>query len=261
ADATNMTLRKKNGDTFPNVTTGTVKWGEYVRNGTLAKSYTLELVYTDNSAGGVQSFQYYPGMRVGSMSLDITAQQRITGAVGFDGKQGFFNSGGKLPADGANLEAGTTDPMTASANVAQLVFDMDSLGAGPNVTPLIQQVTMDLNGNNRIQPAVGDKFPIGIGQGTISMTGAMNMYFQDDEFFNLMTAHTYFGFTIPMLDAQGGAVIITFPKIVLTDGAPTVPGRNQDVFENKGFQAVRHPAPLVNDTDATFGIQIDEIPA
>lgn len=252
--ADEITLVDKNGVGFADSTGNTIKLSTFIRNGTAARSYQLEQAFND-----VAKYFYFNGLRVGQMSLDLTAQSRITGSVTFDGKRGQF-LGQQLGTRASVTAAPLTDPLTSSANVQGLLFDLGG-GTTPAQTPLIQQITLDINGNNRQQPVVGSKYSQGIGQGTISMTGSMNMYFQDEEFFDLMEAHSYFKMSIPMTDAAGGGFVITFPRMVLTEGSPTAPGRNQDVFENKGFQAVRDANALGGTAGVGYGIQIDDIPA
>jgi hypothetical protein len=67
--------------------------GQFINNSVTRKSFTIEkqfsdvVVDADSPETGV--FQYYTGMRVGSLNLTIAPGAIINGSMSFEGKQGF----------------------------------------------------------------------------------------------------------------------------------------------------------------------------
>jgi len=207
-------------------------------------TYEIEKRFSDLDT---PEYMYFGGQRIGQISLNLASQQRITAQASFDGRRGLMTE----TVNGAAHTATATqsDPMTASANVAELTLDE---GARP--LPPVQSLDITLNGNNRIKSAVGDKYPIDIGQGTIDMSGSFQLFFQDSAAFDLMEAHTYFSIRLRTTDAAGNVFMVFFPRAVFTEGSPTASGENTDVVEPKGFIAV-------NDTTSGYGILVQDLPA
>jgi len=231
-----------------NAEQGNASVGSTIINGTVIKAFEIEKAFTDLD---VAKYMYFGGLRPGQASLSLNAQARITNQVSFDGRRGQF-----LALNGAthNLASIQTDPMTASANVASILIDEGDTGTLPGGLAPIKAMDLTINGNNRLKPAVGDKYPIDIGQGTIDMTGTFSLYFQDEEVFNLMEAHTYFSIRLVLVDAALNTIVVYFPRAVFSEGSPTAAGENADVEEPKGFIAVR-------DATLGYGILYQDIPA
>lgn len=221
-----------------------VSFGNTLVNGTTVKTYEIEKAFTDTNPA---EYMYFGGQRVGQISLNLAATQRITAQASFDGRRGQMT--GTVNGGTHTATATQSDPMTASANVAELTLD-----EGATALPPVQSLDITLNGNNRIKSAVGDKYPIDIGQGTIDMSGSFQLFFQDSAAFDLMEAHTYFSIRLRTQDAAGNVFMIFFPRAVFTEGSPTASGENTDVVEAKGFIAV-------NDTTSGYGILVQDLPA
>lgn len=221
-----------------------VSFGSTLVNGTTVKTYEIEKAFTDTNPA---EYMYFGGQRIGQISLNLAATQRITAQASFDGRRGQMT--GTVNGGSHTATATQSDPMTASANVAELV-----LNEGSTTLPPVQSLDITLNGNNRIKSAVGDKYPIDIGQGTIDMSGSFQLFFQDSAAFDLMEAHTYFSIRLRTQDAAGNVFMIFFPRAVFTEGSPTASGENTDVVEPKGFIAV-------NDTTSGYGILVQDLPA
>jgi len=207
-------------------------------------TYEIEKRFSDLDT---PEYMYFGGQRIGQISLNLASQQRITAQASFDGRRGLMT---QTVNGGAHTATATqSDPMTASANVAELTLD-----EGARTLPPVQSLDITLNGNNRIKSAVGSKYPIDIGQGTIDMSGSFQLFFQDSAAFDLMEAHTYFSIRLRTTDAAGNVFMIFFPRAVFTEGSPTASGENTDVVEAKGFIAV-------NDTTSGYGILVQDLPA
>jgi hypothetical protein len=208
------------------------------------KTYEIEKRFSDLDT---PEYMYFGGQRVGQVSLNLAAQQRITGQASFDGRRGLMTE--TVNSATHTATSTQTDPMTASANVTELELD-----EGTTIIAPVQSLDITVNGNNRIKSAVGNKYPIDIGQGTIDMSGSFQFYFQDSAVFDLMESHTYFSMRLRMTDAAGNVFMIFLPRAVFTEGSPTASGENTDVVEPKGFIAV-------NDTTSGYGILVQDLPA
>jgi hypothetical protein len=239
-DDSTITVDNASGATETGSGTETIS-GNMIRNDVKPKkSYMILEDFTDTA----QQI-WLAGMRVGQMTFSLDAQQRITGQVGFEGQQGRINpTVGPLTLNAAV----PTDPMTASANVTDILLDGAVLPGGAYA----RSMELTLNGNPRTVPVIGDKFPQDIGLGRFEFTGTLNVLFDDPTLYQKMLDHEYFSLAVKLLDGQGNAMSISFPRAVFTGGAPTAPGSDQDVLMPLTFQAVQ-------DTTLGFGIQIDDI--
>jgi hypothetical protein len=90
--------------------------------------------------------------------------------------------------------------------------------------------------------AVGNIGAVGIGNGEFTVTGQLQTYFGDASVYNRILNNTLTSFDMRLGRADGNreTLLLDFPSIKLSSGAPAVPGKNQDVTIQAGFQVFMH---------------------
>jgi hypothetical protein len=199
-----------------------------VRNGTTRRSFTIEEAFTD-----VSQFFAFRGQRLGTLSMDVTAGQIVTGSFGFQGTstvaQGTTISSALTPAT-------TTQVVNATSNVGAI---LESSTLIPLATA-IQSFNINLDNALRNQMAVGSKFPTGIGYGRQTITGSLNAYFQDRTLYDRFLNHTSSALSFAFTDGTNH-MRITLPRVFFNSSNPNVSGIDQDVMENIEYTAVQDP--------------------
>ena len=210
--------------------------GKMVRNGTTKRSVLLEKRWND-----IAQYQAFRGMRLGQMNLSLTSRQIVTGSFTLMGEQGPIAG---TTVAGSSVVAPTRSVYDASNNVASLVE------AGSAMTTPITSLQLSILANLRSQPAVAERYPIGIGLGTLEVTGSMEAYFQNVTMWNKFYNHTNTSLHFRLTDASSRHVLVTIPKLFFSEGDISTSGQNADVFV---------PLPLRASYDSTAGyvIQFD----
>lgn len=209
-----------------------------LRNGTLDKSYRLEKQFSD-----VSKFAYATGMRVAGLNLDIVAEQIITGVFTLEGKDIESRD---TTIGGTRTSAGAVTPLTASANVGALTI------GGVAITTGIRRISLNITNNTGRKAQIGGSAPVNIRQGFFDVEGTIEAYFEDHTLFNKAIARTPVNLEIPMLDASGHGLVLSFPNGRLSGGAPQSQGGNDDVIGTFGFTALL-------DTATSTTMQVDDM--
>ena len=226
-----------------------VYMGERLINGTVFQSYTLEEEFEDHSP---VTFQYFRGMAIDGMVLTAPSQSIVTLDFTFSGKDAFYSDAttpastpDQLPAvagDG-RVDAATTItllPVTvlnSSSNVARI-----SRGGVPITgANFVLEASVEIANNLRQLTAVGFLGAVSIGDGEFGVTGSLNTYFDDSSLARDVVNNTETSFDMRFVDAESHTIVIDAPRIKFSEGAPDVPGKNEDVTIALAYQAIRHP--------------------
>lgn len=215
--------------------------GRTLVNGTTKTSYFIETDF-----GGINAVKYQTGMRVNTMSLNASAQQIVTGAFEFVGKQGFTAS--TTVASAVVIAAGTNTPMTAAANIPTILSDDALLSSSVN------SFTVDISNNMAPRPTVGSKYSSEPVDGGLDITGNLNIYFDSINFYQKLINHTSFSLDYKFKDASGNVVVVSLPEIKAASGDPFAGGKDEDVFLSLDFQAIKDPT-------LAYSIRMDFLPA
>ncbi len=224
--------------------------GERLVNGTTFRSYTLEEEFQDHVP---VTFQYFRGMAVDSMSLSATSQAIVTLGFSFAGKDAFFSENGdpadvpdQLPAVDAagrvdsavTVTGGSVNVLNSSSNVARIARG----GVAITGSNFVLEATLEIANNLRQLQAVGFLGSVAIGSGTFDVTGSLNTYFDDADLARQVIDNAETSFDLRFVDDDSHTILIDAPRIKFSEGAPEVPGRNDDVTINLGYQAIRDAA-------------------
>lgn len=212
--------------------------GQFLRNGTTRKSFTIEKDFSDaldeNTSPGTEVLQYFTGMRVGSMNLNIAPGAIINGSFTFEGKQAF--SASATIGDGSPATVSTDDVMSAVDNITDIEID----GAPASAQLCFTNIEFTLDNSLRAQPCIGQLANSGIGLGRTVITGTLEAYLEDRDFIEKYLNFTTFGLSF-RATLGSDSYIFEFPSIKLTSGGTPTPGNDQDVLVSVEFTAKRDP--------------------
>ena len=215
--------------------------GSNLRNGVVAKSFTLEKEYVDKI-----EFLFFKGMRVGQMTLNLAAQEIMNGTFTFLG--GTSGRDVTTIGTGGPTAAPTKDVLNAVSNLSRLLEN-----GVPLTGIFIQSLTTTLNNNLRGQPAIGVLGNAAIGAGRVNVTGNITVYFEDGALYDKYIAGTATSILWALEDSAGNGYSIYMPEVKFQTGQILAGGIDQDVVASFDYQAIMDP---------TLGwtIQLDRFP-
>ena len=198
------------------------------------QSFTLETAFND-----VNQYLVQDGMRVGGFSLEVETGSIVTGAYTFEGRETKRRASESTLLGAAPytvLDSTATEVMNATTNVGSLEKNGSALATA------IQSISLEGEASLRAQPAVGSKFPCGVGAGRFNLTGSVTAYFQDgsmyDDFLNHETVALSWHFT----DLEKNTYKYTIPAMKFSEDEVAPGGIDEDIIENISFTAFRDPA-------------------
>lgn len=204
-----------------------------LRNGTTLKSFTFEEQYQDVSQG----FFVYRGMVLGSVSLNINADQIVTGTFG--DMMGGTATDGVVAVERKTATVGDGSPTAAAANsIVNAVDHIYSIREGGSANAVLASgLTFTLTNNLRGLPAIGNLGPADINLGTVGVTGQFTGYYGADAntMVDKLLADTASSQSFRIMDGAGNTYIWTFPALKYTAGTPEMGGLDADVPVNLTF--------------------------
>jgi hypothetical protein len=203
--------------------------GRTLANGTTKTSFFVEADFED-----LTGIKYFSGVRPDQASIAVQSQQIVTGVFSCQAKRGFTAS--TSVASTVVTSAGATTPMTAAVNVGTILEN------GALISEDVQSITLQLANNMRQRPRVGDKTSAEHGDGGVDVTGNLTLYTGSNlNLYGKMINHTATALSMKFKDDAGNVIVISLPKTRYSDGDPTTPGQDQDVFLPLNFTATIDP--------------------
>ena len=196
-----------------------------LKNGTTAKSYTLEKKFAD--AG---RFHTYKGCRIGGFNLNVASGSIVTGSFSVQGKNSI--AGASSASSGTPNASSSTTPFNAVGNVGTLKE------GGSTLSDNVTAISLSVSNNLRSNQAIGTLGSTGIGLGSFEVTGTMSVYFANDTLYNKYLQSTESSLEFTMTDASSNAITILLPRIKYSSGTVLAGGGNADVMVELGFQAI-----------------------
>lgn len=205
-----------------------------VANGaSLARSFTLEYAMTD-----INQFLPFRGMRANSMDLSLDVGSIITGSFGFLG-QGHDGMVGATTLPGSTVNSQSLEVMNSVADVGAIYENGSSILGGSS--SFIKSVKLNIANNMRAQKAIGIFGNAGIGLGELAITGSMDIYVENANYYNKWLAGTTTSLALGMADAAGNGYLVELDKVQFKDGGLNLGGRNDDTMLSLPFQAFYSP--------------------
>ena len=206
---------------------------DYVRNGTLKTSFTIQKAFTDLSTIELWNFT---GARVSTWNLELATGSILTTSFGILAKDAAMT---ETQFAGAVVNtANTNTVLNAVDNVAAIVFDGDPGGT----TFYFNSLSINLDNALRGQEAVGTLGLIGVEAGRLQLTGSVELYFENSSLFDKFRSATAFSLTFQAQDASGNVYLVTIPRAKYTSMEIVAGGNDQDIFASAQFEGIINAA-------------------
>jgi hypothetical protein len=215
-------------------------WSSNVlKNGTTKTGLTFEKTF---EAGSTDIYRRFPGCLINTLSLNMPAQDQITGSFSV---MGLSASAASAALSGATYTAANTKAvMNTSTGFASLTVGSVS----PAVR--IRSMQLEFNRNVRQQTEVGSAALAGLAFGDFEVTGTMEVYLSDIAILNAVDNHTASSITFTVGTVSSEKYTFYLPTVYLTDGDGMADAKNRDVMVTVPFRAIYNTAgsPAFNAT-------------
>jgi hypothetical protein len=206
--------------------------GDYLRNGTTRRSFTVELQYQDLAT---PEYEYYTGMVVSTLELTVGQKAILEAKAAFMGLN-VSNVTARV-AGATDVAAPTNDVLNTSSNVGTMLDNGAPIPGGNFVMGLSLSITNNLRRND----IVASLATVNIGVGQFRVEGTLHTYYGSNAILQKVRNSTASSYFVPLTDGSNHAILVDLPRIKYTDGTPTVPGIDTDRMLDTKFAAMRHP--------------------
>lgn len=213
----------------PLSTTGTNVTNCAVQSSRLVNSTTLSSFTIERQSADVGQFFAYSGCHPSKMSVSMATEAHTTGSISVMGYKGKRGDATVLP--GALAESQTYEVHSGVVGVGQLWED----GAPTEAT--VKSISFDVDSGLRAQTALGKLGAVGMGIGTIAVTGTISIYFEDGALYDKYENDVYTSLVFSSLDPDGNGYVYTMPRVMLTDATIVAGGKNSDLMAEFQFEA------------------------
>lgn len=208
-------------------------------NGTTQTSFSYEKQYPDAT---VPEYFVFRGMTPGKLNLNFVSAALTDGSFEFMGKNASRGTSSFMP--GSPAASRTYEIMNGATGVGQLFENGTAL-----VSTFIKSLNLTVDNLQRGQEAIGTLGYIGIGSGTLAVTGTMEVYFADGALYDKFLANTYTSLTVGSVDPAGNGYVITLPRLNLTTAKVVAGAKDQDLMAS--FEIMG----LADDQNAVAGLR------
>jgi len=218
---------------------------EYVQNGTTKKSFTIQKAFTDLAT---PEFWNFTGARIATWELELSTGSILTTTFSVLAKDAQM---GESQFSGATVNSANTNKvLNAVDNIASIVFDGDP----GNSTFFFNELSVSLDNQLRGQEAVGQLGFVGVEAGRLSLTGSIELYFENSALFDKFRAATTFSLSFLAKDADGNVYVVTIPRAKYTQMEIVAGGSDQDIFASAEFEGLI-------DSTGTYQYQVSRLAA
>jgi hypothetical protein len=211
--------------------------GGQLVNGLNCTSYVIEKTFQDL----VDTYAVYNGQIANQLNLNVAVNSIMTGSFGFVGTR---ESSTTAALGGSYTSASTTDVISSTDGIAGFIEN----GA---LFP-VREFSFSASNNARQQMNLGSLQAIGVGDGTISITGSLRAFFRTAALYNKYLSFSDTSLAIAMWDSSRNGYVVEFPSVKLTDGSRLSSGINTDIIADLSFTAKRHATEGVTIRIARF---------
>ena len=207
--------------------------GDRLIEGTTKRYHTIEEEFGDIT----NLYQYFTGMVVEQMEFAFDTQAIVGVTTQFQGLGANFLEAGRF--------AGATTVATAARDILNTSSNVPRIGEGgvqvttPNI---VQSGGLTVNNNLRRINGVGRIGAYDIAAGRSLITGKLSTIFGDATLAKKVINNTASSFdSVFESTNQGTALVFDCPYTKYSEGAPSVPGIDQDNTVDLSFQALEDP--------------------
>lgn len=194
------------------------------------RSFAFEYAMTD-----IGQYLTYKGNRVDSLDLNIEVGSIVEGSFGFVGMNHDPMSKASAMPPGSVLASFEKMPMNSVTDLGYLRINGRSVLDG--VTSFVKSVKLSVKNNLRGRKAVGVFGNSGIGMGALDITGSIEIYLEDETFYNTWLKNQAVSLEVGLTDSEGYGYLIELPKIHFTDGQLNNSEAHADAMLSLPFKA------------------------
>lgn len=211
-----------------------VYWGDYIREGTTRRSYSIEQQFQDLT---VPTFELAKGMVPTQFELSAPTASILTCKTTFMGKIGQVPTTVRFTG-ATDAAAPTGDVFNTSSNVGTMLLNGAAISGGNFVTAL----TLSIDNSGRRNNGLGSITSLDIRTGTAVITAKLSTYYGDPTILTMVRNSTAASYFLPITDptVTTRAYLIDVPRLKFGGGDPTVAGLDTDRMLDTDFQALRH---------------------
>lgn len=191
-------------------------------NSTTKQSFSIERNFED-----ITQFEIYTGCRVTEFGLTLGTSAIAAGSISLSGIPGTPSGSSSFSGSTAAV---TTDSMNTVGNVKGVYVD------GAATTVDVTQFDINITTNSSDLDAIGSDTVIDIAQGSIGVSGTLNLYKEDSAFALLADGFTTVNLAVVVEDAAGNGYIFDIPAVKLSGGAENS-GLNSQISDNFTYEA------------------------
>lgn len=198
-------------------------------NGIVNRTFTTEVGFTD-----INQYFAFTGCGFSKLSVDITAGALITGSFDVMGKFSSRATSTQLP--GSTVASQTFDIMNGVFGVGTIYE-----GGAALTGTYCKSIKFDIDGKLRAVEAIGVLGAAQLNQGTLSISGEMDLYLADGTIYDKFINQTASSIAFPIKDKANNGYVITFPKVKYKDAKVVASGLDQDTMITVPFEALYDP--------------------
>lgn len=212
----------------------------FLRNGVIDHAYTIQKEFNDLTT---PEFWNFTGARMGGVSFELATGSILNLTIPVLALDAVMT---ETQFVGATITpANTNQIMNAVDNVATITFDGDPGGT----QYFFNSLSINMDNGLRGQEAIGTLGFVGVVPSRLSITGSIELYFENSSLFDRFRAATAFSLDFRVADAAGNEYVVTIPRAKYTSMDITAGGLDQDVFASAEFE-------VIIDTSGVYMIQL-----
>lgn len=207
-------------------------------NGTTLQAFTLQRKITDIA---VPLYQTFKGMFVSKFNVTFNSAALTEGSFDF---LGFTMTSQTTSGLHATVTAATGNDIQNAVTGVGNVWE----GGVPLTSTFIKSLGLTIDNSLRPQEAIGTYGLVGVGVGTLAVSGTAEIYFADGSLFDKFLADVYTSFTVSTKDVNGNGYVFSFPRVKLTSGKVNAGGKDADLMASFTWEAFAD----INNADPTL---------
>jgi len=202
-----------------------------VSNGIVQRSFSIEREHAD-----IAQFFNFRGMTASKMSLSFQSGSIVTGNFDFMGKDAVRGVATEMGASAQSQSFGIMNAVSGVGNIYE--------GGSALIGTSIKSLALDIDNALRAQDAIGTLGAVGIGSGTIAISGTMEVYLADGTMYDKFLNNTASSVSWSAVDGDGNGYVFTLPKVKYKDAKVTGGSLNSDAMLSMPFEALMDATTL-----------------
>lgn len=197
-------------------------------HGTTQTSFSIERASTD-----INQFFCYTGQTPSKMDVNIASGSLSTISFDFMGKS--VNRAATTQLPGSPIASYNYDVQSGVSGTTCQMWE----GGAPITGTYVKSISLSYDNALRSQEAICTLGAVGIGAGTINVSGSMSVYFADGTLFDKFKANTNTSIIFSSQDSSGNGYVFTIPVANISSWKVTAGSKDQDMMVDLQFIGLR----------------------